>query len=163
MLLAGRATRRSFWAMSAILLVGKVVLLFWTTNQVLIDAVFFLPWLWIAWRRCHDFNLSGWWSLVPFLASVAEGFARGVTSAGRGAETSVAAPSPLSQVDWSLFLIYPLDFASGFVSGFTNSVITQLQQNPLSFFAGWLAVLILAFYPGNRGANRFGESPRKAS
>jgi uncharacterized membrane protein YhaH (DUF805 family) len=162
-LLSGRASRREFWIVSALMLVVEVAMLAGGVSELLIEAILLWPWFWITWRRLHDINISGWWSLVPFGLNFLKGFLDGFSKGVRQTH-SLAAPdqNELTNFDWSLALAHPLEFATGFAQGFLGAQWSQLQQHPLSVGVGWAVVLLLALWPGTPGANRYGERRRTA-
>lgn len=55
----GRASRREYWS---VVLICNLIFLF-TGSIGLIFVI--IPWLAAGWRRMHDIEKSGWWSIIP--------------------------------------------------------------------------------------------------
>jgi uncharacterized membrane protein YhaH (DUF805 family) len=171
-LLSGRMSLRVFWVCYIGLVAAHAALMLSLGNRLAIDVILFAPWLLIASRRLRDLNAPWWWALAPATAGFVEGFARGWIQAAaehRGEVQTHDAGQPtqqlarLADVDWGLVSQYPLDFARGFVSGFGQAVVAQATQHPFSFAVSGALLLVLFFWPGTRGRNRFGEPPRRAT
>ena len=164
---AGRMSRRTFFVAYVCLVVAEAALLIGTGNRFLVDALTLLPWLWIASRRLHDFNARWWWALVPFAVGFVWGFVQGfgerliedLASAQTAQLTALSQTSTRPQIDWAAAAQYPGDFAVAFARGFWGAVASRAAANPVAFTLDTAFLLLLMFWPGTRGPNRFGHPP----
>jgi uncharacterized membrane protein YhaH (DUF805 family) len=72
----GRSGRKEFWLSVGVLMALNVALSL-VLDPVLTSLISLPVWIFIATRRLHDFERSGWWSLIPFGVGFVMGFASG--------------------------------------------------------------------------------------
>jgi uncharacterized membrane protein YhaH (DUF805 family) len=141
--------------------VGAVMLA--TGNKTLAEALGLLPWLWMATRRLHDFNARWWWSLAPFAVGFVGGFVGGIVerfATAHAAEFSAAYQTQITtQIDWAGVVRDPWDFLVGFAQGFSNAVAARFAAHPFGALLDTVFLIVLMFWPGTAGANRFGDPP----
>lgn len=73
-ILGGRSERGEYWLSILGLFALNVVLNLVFRNPLLTSFISLPIWIVIATRRLHDFNRSGWWSLIPFAIGFFLGF-----------------------------------------------------------------------------------------
>lgn len=160
-ILSGRANRRAFWLVWAIISVAQVAIGLAGASDVVADLLVLGPWVWIASRRLHDINASGWWSLAPMAIGFVEGFVRGFAEAWQKDHSEVgSAKATLTSLpaNWGeLVLANPDSF--WLVNGFMQTVAAEFAASPITTTLGIAFTLILGLWPGTRGTNRFGEPP----
>lgn len=159
-LLAGRMNRRTFFVCYLCLVAAEATILIATGNDLLVDILGLMPWLWMASKRLHDFNVRWWWSLVPFAVGFLWGFVDGFMSAAHASELLAASPTadPPS-VDWRAIAQHPWDAARGFMRGFWGALHARAVAHPVEFSLDAALLLVLIVWPGTRGPNRFGDPP----
>jgi len=88
-ILGGRSDRGEYW-LAVVALVALNVVLNLTLRDLTLTSLISLPiWVVIASRRLHDFDRTGWWSLVPFGIGILLGFMVSVGVSISGAVVSL--------------------------------------------------------------------------
>jgi len=159
--------RRAFLLAYVCLVIVETAIALATGNKLLADAIGFVPWLWMASKRLHDFNARWWWTLVPFVVGFIGGFVGGVAerfATAHATELSAAnATTPSVQIDWTAVAQQPGDLAIAFAQGFLNAVGARIASHPIEFLFDAAFVLGLMLWPGTPGANRFGDPPGRSA
>jgi uncharacterized membrane protein YhaH (DUF805 family) len=157
---SGRMGRRAFVGVYVCFVVVQTAIALATSNKLLAGAVCFVPWIWMASRRLHDFNARWWWALTPVLIDFVAGFVRGYAVAARAETLNVVGRGlTATQIDWTYFADHPLDFLVSFARGFASAAIPRLMAHPIEFTLQLAFLLVLVSWPGTPGSNRFGDLP----
>jgi uncharacterized membrane protein YhaH (DUF805 family) len=145
---SGRSRRPDYWwfflfVFAGAFVIGGIEMLALSGGSQILtrafQAIVFLPFLAVAWRRAQDTGRPGWWVLVPSGVVVASAFVSGSVS---------------RQVVGQL-----VDGQPGFAAPMAGQSLLILALAVLQIAAG--AVLIWWMSrPSQRGANRFGPEPR---
>lgn len=156
----GRSNRRTFWVVSALMFVIQTTVVLTGGNEFVVGALITLPWIWIWWRRLHDINLNGAWAFLPVGMGFFAGFVEGWNRAAARDHSQVDATLTSLPANWlELALRYPDSFLTGAWNGFANTVAEEFASKPVTTSISWGMTLMLAFWPGTRGPNRFGPPP----
>ncbi|WP_443750576.1 DUF805 domain-containing protein [Asticcacaulis solisilvae] len=132
--------------------VGQIVALAMIT--FVLGLALFIPTLAVQVRRLHDSNRSGWWLLLPMAASTIGQSVLYLFHADEMMQLSMnMTPAMQGAVQ------HGFDLSKVFEAELPLYALT-LPYTMVPSAAAYLVLLVLFFWPGTRGDNRFGANPR---